>query len=414
MAMKKQASLVASEFNISVSNLKRVLNRVLELEIAPDIDSDRVELIIKKLGLGENYYLIDNDIFLLLKSQFQESQKLIPLNKVAKRFDIKPSSLKEFILNELGLANAKREGLIVSNVFTFEKQLLCSNKQSNITQLVNRYLISVAKKSNIQSAMLQDYSSSRKSFRNFSLLESVKMKTSSTGRRSGRIIGFGRDAREEVTPIVATYSNENEIFFVKKLVKLQANQKFDGFKKLDENNPFIEFIIGLNELANNEDKGLINVFIASLNKKSVSIKPINGNDSLIAFLITTNSFKINVFDFQPHEDELKRDQLVKIKNYGDFTREDLIKALKKWKTGFGDIVAAQTNKNLINIVSKMKRQIVWLPDEDIQALNDVANHADITVSTYIHMLLDATKFAMPNRALKDIYLKFFDFLEKQA
>ena len=60
------------------------------------------------------------------------------------------------------------------------------------------------------------------------------------------------------------------------------------------------------------------------------------------------------------------------------------------------------------------RQIVWLPDEDIQALNDVANHADITVSTYIHMLLDATKFAMPNRALKDIYLKFFDFLEKQA
>src|SRR5699024_8960785 len=123
------------------------------------------------------------------------------------------------------------------------------------------YFVSLAKKNKLQSAMLTDYSSSTERYRTFSLLESVKMKTSDTGRRSGRIIGFGKDARGEVTPIVATYSNENEIFFTTHVVKLNANQQFDGFKKLDESKPFIEFIVGLDELAGNKYKGLINVFI---------------------------------------------------------------------------------------------------------------------------------------------------------
>lgn len=413
MTRRKQAFLVASEFNLPVSSLKRVLRRINELEIAPDIDGEAIDQLINKLDQGESYYLVDNDIYLLLKNQFFEFRSLVPIENVAKKYDIKPRSLKNYILRELGLPNARRLGFIVSNIFAFSNEILASNKQSNVTDLVNHYFVSLAKKNKLQSAMLTDYSSSTERYRTFSLLESVKMKTSDTGRRSGRIIGFGKDARGEVTPIVATYSNENEIFFTTHVVKLNANQQFDGFKKLDESKPFIEFIVGLDELAGNKYKGLINVFINSLNKKSALIKPINGTKSLMAFSITTNSFKINIYDYQCHKNELKRDQLIKQRNYGKFTRDELVSSLNRWKTGYGKITAATTNPNLVYVDSHMKKQIIWLPDEDVVALNEVSNEAGITVSDYVQMMLNAAQLAMPDKALREIYSNFYFFLEQQ-
>lgn len=413
MTRRKQAFLVASEFNLPVSSLKRVLRRINELEIAPEIDAEAIDQLINKLDQGESYYLVDNDIYLLLKNQFFEFRSLVPIENVAKKYDIKPSSLKNYIIRELGLPNARRLGFIVSNIFAFSNEILASNKQSNVTDLVNHYFVSLAKKNKLQSAMLTDYSSSTKRYRTFSLLESVKMKTSDTGRRSGRIIGFGKDARGEVTPIVATYSNENEIFFTTHVVKLNANQQFDGFKKLDESKPFIEFIVGLDELAGNKYKGLINVFINSLNKKSALIKPINGTKSLMAFSITTNSFKINIYDYQCHKNELKRDQFIKQKNYGKFTRDELVSSLNRWKTGYGKITAATTNPNLVYVESHMKKQIIWLPDEDVVALNEVSNEAGITVSDYVQMMLSAAQLAMPDKALREIYSNFYFFLEQQ-
>lgn len=413
MTRRKQAFLVASEFNLPVSSLKRVLRRINELEIAPEIDAEAIDQLINKLDQGESYYLVDNDIYLLLKNQFFEFRSLVPIENVAKKYDIKPSSLKNYIIRELGLPNARRLGFIVSNVFAFSNEILASNKQSNVTDLVNHYFVSLAKKNKLQSAMLTDYSSSTKRYRTFSLLESVKMKTSDTGRRSGRIIGFGKDGRGEVTPIVATYSNENEIFFTTHVVKLNANQQFDGFKKLDESKPFIEFIVGLDELAGNKYKGLINVFINSLNKKSALIKPINGTKSLMAFSITTNSFKINIYDYQCHKNELKRDQVIKQKNYGKFTRDELVSSLNRWKTGYGKITAATTNPNLVYVDSHMKKQIIWLPDEDVVALNEVSNEAGITVSDYVQMMLSAAQLAMPDKALREIYSNFYFFLEQQ-
>ena len=103
MTRRKQAFLVASEFNLPVSSLKRVLRRINELEIAPDIDAEAIDQLINKLDQGESYYLVDNDIYLLLKNQFFEFRSLVPIENVAKKYDIKPRSLKNYILRELEL-----------------------------------------------------------------------------------------------------------------------------------------------------------------------------------------------------------------------------------------------------------------------------------------------------------------------
>ena len=380
----QSANIVAAEFNVSVKKLRRILKNALELEIVSDkVSSTDLINTIEHLNNENSIYPISDAIKEVLIDQYNELQNLVSLREVAREHYVKERAIISFIKGTLGgMKKALVAGYFQYNIFL--KSGEPEVNRHNADKLMNVFFTDLAGRSRLT----KSFQKVNGKMMSFNLLEEVKDEHSSRGH----IIGFAKDINQRITPIVA-YSKKNVIVFMPKINKVKGNEFLSPSQILDENRPPIEFMINLSEIQGGISKienSALNVLIHALNNRPFSINSLRQRDNLI-FIITTNSFRLNLDEYYPQQDELKQDQRVKRDLFGEISGAQMVEFLNAHLKSHASISCSKMNDSLVSVKSQLEKVTLFV-DRDIkkELINEaIANH--VTISMMMNQWLSVLK-----------------------
>ena len=401
--VKKTAKTVAAEFNLTVYKLKSVLQYTLDHEFDLDkVDSTELLRTIKNLTGQNSLYPISQNIYDVLCEQKKELDKLETVEMVAVNNDIKTTSLQRFVNKMVKDGKALADGFLVRNIFYPSVKILIP--KARIINVLNSYFINLLKSNSFEQMQLKT-EGLRKTFY---LLEEVQNDTTVLGR----IIGFGRNAENRMTAIVACY-NKQIVFFNK--IKKYPSLKPHFFKKpLDNERSPIVFIFPLNEIQgyfnvtktslNNVDKSLrekFNVLLDALNGHSYQMKLLSATDeSDYRIMLICNGFKIDYrhYIFDPKMDNKETFQ----QRFGKLQEQSFIKFLKDHLQNDATVTQDLNWPTTIIIRSNLSKVTLWISKDMHKALEQVAGKNGISVSFLFEDLMRLGKIDLRTSSYEDL------------
>lgn len=250
---------------------KRILDPVMEDEVYSDIPRNEIVRVIKVLKTGDlaerKSFVIKKDTFDFVSDQYKLSKDLISLSKFARENDIYYNHLRK----NVALWHEQRPEIFYKffeyNIFYSMKNYYLVKSETKDFRIY--YLGSLINNCNKMSEMVTTtnvaYTTAARCI-TVTLLEQVQDETST----KGRVLGFGKDARRKITPIVGFYNGDIQFAPV-----LQHSPRSSGslkFKTTQSNKRKVVLNFLMSDLLDKSKEQYFNLFLRALENRNVKIE----------------------------------------------------------------------------------------------------------------------------------------------